>query len=67
MGTKVTELRQPTGTGRRHDPHCRACGVPTPCGEIAASDLWEWCKRQQMPVLPFRSQRQRREGCLTDA
>lgn len=56
MDTKVTELRQPTGADRRHDPHCRACGLSTPRDEISASDLWEWSRRQPAPVLPFKSQ-----------
>lgn len=66
MGTKVIELRQPIGTDRRHDPNCLACGLVPPRGEISASDLWEWSKRQPIPVLPFRSQRQRRGVRLTD-
>jgi hypothetical protein len=56
MATKALEMRQPTGVDRRHDPHCRACNHRPPKGEISASDLWEWTRRQPTPVSPFRPQ-----------
>lgn len=55
MGTKAKELRPITEQGAKHDPHCRACGAPTPKGYISASDLWVFVLAQPTPCSAFRT------------
>jgi len=53
MPKKAKEIRPITEQGLKVDPQCGVCGK-VPKGQISASNLWGWAKKQTLPIKPFR-------------